>query len=406
MSKLNNSFIAVLDIGTSKIVCLIAKANAEGAINIAGIGHQVSQGIKSGVITDIRLAEQAIRSAVGSAEHMSGINIDSIIVNISGNKQKSQTVKASLGIKGLEITDREISRLISQGSSQHKTEGQEIIHAIPIDFSIDGTTGITNPRGMYGDKLGATLHLITTSSSNVMNLTNCLAQCHLNVEGYIASPYASGTACISDEEKELGVTLLDFGGGTSSIAVFKGGNIIYTDTIPAGGMHITNDLAIGLSTNVETAERMKALYGNVVKTSKDDREIIDIPQSDSDVSHVPKSSLINIIRPRIDEILDMVESRLKDSGVNNIGGQIVITGGGSQLGGLSELVSQRFKRQVRMGAAKRIEGMAESTKGPAFSTCAGMLLLARQQHINKNGKNFITADGFIGRIIEWLRDNF
>jgi cell division protein FtsA len=412
MAKLNTNSIAVLDIGTSKVVCFIAKYTTDGAMAITGIGHQLSQGIKSGVITDIKLAEQSIRSAVGAAEHMAGITIEKLIVNISGNKQKSHVIKAELNIKGQQINHKDISRLIVQACEGYRQQNQEIVHCIPIDYSIDGTGGIKNPLGMYGNSLSSNMHAITTSSSNVVNLTNCLALCHLNVEGYVSSAYASGIACLSDEDRELGATVIDFGSGDTSLAIFKGGNLVHTDTIPVGGMHITNDLAIGLSTNLETAERVKALHGNVFKTSKDDHEIIDIPQIGTDgiseMANVQKSAIINIIKPRADEILDLLEKRLDNFGLHNIGGHIIITGGGSQLSGLSNMVNQRFKRQVRIGLPKHIEGMAESTKGPAFSTCAGMLLLARDQRVNKHlnlNKN-AANDNFITKAIGWFKENF
>ncbi|MCE3231777.1 MAG: cell division protein FtsA [Rickettsiaceae bacterium] len=412
MAKLNNNYVAVLDIGTSKVVCFIAKITSSGNLTITGIGHQLSQGIKSGIITDIKLAEQSIRSAVGAAEHMAGVTLEKIIVNISGNKQKSQLIKAEISIKGAQISSKEVSRLINQACERYKQENREIIHCIPIDYSIDGTSGIKNPQGMYGNNLSSNMHIITTTPSNILNFTNCLALCHLNIEGYVSSAYASGISCLSDEDKELGATVIDFGSGDTSLAVFKNGSIVHSDTIPVGGMHITNDIAIGLSTNIETAERIKALHGNLFKTSKDDQEIIDIPQAGvngmTEISHIQKSTIINIIKPRVDEILDMLESRLHDFGLHNIGGHIILTGGSSQLGGLCEMVTQRFKRQARVGVPILIEGMAESTKGPSFATCTGMLMLARQQRFNKQfaNKKPANSNNMVARTVKWLKENF
>ncbi len=412
MAKLNKSFIAALDIGSSKIVCFIAQVNSNGSLSIVGVGHQVSHGIKSGIITDVKLAEHSVSSAVGIAEQIAGVTVDRAIVNMSGNKQASYNIKAELNIKGQEITDRDISRIILQGCEQNQLAGREIIHCIPVDYTIDGTGGIKNPQGMYCNSLVATLHIITASSSNIINLTNCLAQCHLNIEGYIASSYASGTACLTEDEKELGVTLLDFGGSNVAISVFKGGNIIYTDTVPFGGSNITNDLAIGLSTNLETAERVKTLYGNVFLTAKDEQEIIDIPQTVNggvNTSHIPKSAVISIVKPRVEEILEMTKKSLDKFGQRNTGGHVVITGGGSQLSGLIDLTSQMLGKQVRIGIPQPIDGMAESTKGTAFSTCTGMLLLAAKQrknkHLNLKGKSK-PANGLAGKAINWLKENF
>jgi len=413
MSKLNNNLIAALDIGTSKIACYIASVDSADNITILGVGHQLSQGIRSGIITDMKLAENSIRSALGTAEQLAGVTVDKVIANISGNKLSSEYIQSSLALKGQEVTAREISRLISQACDKYQNSEREIIHCIPAEYSIDKSEDIHNPIGMFCNSIGSTMNLITANSSGIVNLTNCLAQCHLNVEGYIASPYASATACLTEDEKELGVTLLDFGAGNINIAIYKNGTIIYADTIPVGGQHITKDIAIGLSTNLETAERLKTLNGNVFVTARDEQEIIDVPQiaedGTSDITHIEKSKLINIIKPRAEEMLEMVNKKLGRIGRSNIGGNIVITGGACQLGGLANLTSRMLNRQVRLGIAKPIEGMAESTKGPAFSCCAGMLILAARQRKNRR-YNFaakrLLSSGRIGKTLAWLKENF
>lgn len=413
MSKLNTSFIAALDIGATKVVCFIAKVSPDGEMNIIGIGHQVSQGIKSGAITDIKLAEKSIRSAVGAAEQMAGINIDKLVVNISTNKQKSHNIRAEMKIAGNEVTLRDMNQLVIQGCEKYRKDDYEVIHCIPLNYSIDGTDGVKNPLGMYCKSLGSNLHIITAHSPIIFNYANCLAQCHLNTEDYISSAYASGIAVLEEDEKELGATVIDFGGSSTSIAIFKDGEMVYTDTIPVGGMHVTNDIAIGLSTSVENAERIKTLYGNVISSPKDDQEIIDIPQigedGESDINHIQKSDLIAIIRPRVEEILEMIKSKLDKSEFKNVGGNIVITGGGSQLFGLRELTGKMLKRQVRSGSAQYIEGIAESTKGPSFATCTGMLLLAIEKRNRKSpglAARNMSANSLLGRIVIWFRENF
>lgn len=411
MAKLSKSYVSALDIGSSKIVCFIAEITSEGDINILGVGHQLSQGIKSGTITDVKLAEHSISSAVGIAEEIAGVTVDRVIVNVSGSKQASYNIKAELNIKGNEIADRDIARIISHGCEENQLAGREIIHCIPVDYTIDGTAGIKNPQGMYCNSLLATLHIITANASNLINLTNCLAQCHLNIDGYISSAYASGYACLTEDEKELGATALDFGGSNVAISVFKGGNVVYTDSVPFGGASITNDLAIGLSTNIETAERIKNLYGNVFASSRDEQEIIDIPQITdggiSSTSHIPKSAITGIIKPRAEEILELVKRSLEKLGMHNIGGHIVVTGGGSQLGGILELTSQMLGRPVRAGLPHAIESMAESTKGAAFSTCTGLLMLAAKQRRNKSVKvKSKSGNNMLGKAMNWLKENF
>ncbi len=413
MPRLGKSFITSLDIGSSKISCFISEILPDGQLNIIGIGHQVSGGIKSGTITDIRLAENSIRAAVGAAEQMAGVNVDRVIVNISGCMQKSHHLYAEMSVTNHEISSRDIHKIIAQGCGQIQDEDREIIHCIPVEYAIDNMKGIKDPNGMHGKVLSAQMHVVAASHSSLLNITSCLAKCHLDVEDFIISPYASAIACLSRDEKELGTIFIDFGGSHTSIAIFKHSNMIYADFIPVGGSHITNDIALGLATSLESAERAKTLYGNLISTAKDEREIIDIPQVGDDgraeMNHVQRSTLVGIIRPRVDEILELISSRLQASGYRNIGGNVVISGGGSQLGGLKELVANYFSKQVRQGLPKKIEGMAESTKGAAFSTCTGMLLLTLE-------KRKLSSYDFMGRIsrfnsplqriAEWFRENF
>ncbi|MDA0782786.1 MAG: cell division protein FtsA [Rickettsiales bacterium] len=410
MSKFNSNIIAVLDIGSAKVACFIARLSGDGELNVIGIGHQVAEGIKSGVIVDIKQAENSIRSAVGAAEEMAKLNIDRVIVNVSGNKLRSVKTKIDLKIKGSEISERDISRIISEGAEKFSTD-EEVIHCIPVDYEIDGTAGIKNPIGMYANNLVANLNIVTVASSNIMNLNSCLALCHLNIEGYIASPYASAVSCLTEDEKELGVTLIDFGAGCTSICVFKGGKMIYLDTIAVGGRHITNDIAIGLSTTIEIAERVKTLHGNVFKAEKDEQEIIDLIPSgvneSSDISQVQKSELIAIIKPRAEEILELVYNSIKKFGFHNTGGKIVITGGASQIRGMDDFVEQHLSRAVRVGTPEFIEGMAESTRGCSFATSVGMLNLTKRQRNNKTfNLSNIGNKGFVGKVFFWLRNNF
>lgn len=411
MSK-RNSFLTALDIGTNKIGCFIAQRDGSGEINVIGIGHQLSQGIKSGVITDIKLAEKSIRSAVGAAEQMAGVNVDRVVVNISGAQQKSSRVHAEMAIANQAITNRDINLIINQGCEQSKTENNDIIHCIPINYSVDQTSGIKDPVGMFANSLAVTLNVVNIPSNTLYNLANCLAQCHLDIENYVISPYASGLSCLGEDEKELGVTLVDFGGGNTSISVFREGKLAYCNVLPVGGNHITNDIAIGLSIDIADAERIKTLYGNVISSSKDEVEIIDLPNSvDSgiaDMSHITKSSLVNIIRPRVEEILEMVKANVTGSVFGGVVGNVVITGGASQLGGLKELSEQILGKRVRMGIPKYINGMAENTKGPAFATCSGILLFSGSNNVGYHdisGKDLYLLRPF-DKMIRWFKDNF
>lgn len=413
MPRLGKSIITGLDIGSSKTSCFIAEISPENTLNVLGIGHQISNGVKSGTITDIKLAEHSIRAAVGAAEQMATVNVDRVVVNISGCNQKSHHVHAELALSANEINIRDIHRITAQACAQITDEEREIIHCIPIDYCIDGIKGIKDPTGMRGKLLSAEMHIVSASKSALQNITTCLANCHLDVEDYITSPYASSIACINDDERTLGTILLDFGGGHTGISIFKNNEMIHTDFVPLGGLHITSDIALGLATSLESAERTKTLYGNLISTAKDERQIIDIPQigddGRSEMNHVERSNLVGIIKPRVDEILEMVADKIDASGYGNVGGNIVITGGGSQIGGLKELVAHSFAKRVRQGLPKKIEGMAESTKGPAFSTCTGILLFTLQKRIPTTYGFMGKASNFnspVRRMFSWLRENF
>ncbi len=415
--------VAVLDLGTSKIACFIAHINNAGKITVLGIGHQVSQGIKAGIVIDVKKAEVSILAAINAAEKMAGETIEQAIINVSGSSIDSNIISVETSTSGHEVTDRDVNLIIRKGYEHHSVEEGEIIHCMPIDYAIDEIRGIRDPRGMLGSTLSTELHIITASSTTVHNLTNCLARCELQVEDYVTTPNVSAEACLTEDEKNLGVICLDIGAGNTSIALYSNGNCIYVDSIPVGGGHVTRDIAKGFSISIESAERIKTLYGTVIHTPGDDREVIDIPLSDmqadipNDVSvglddkFISKSFLTSIIRPRMEEILELAKKNLESSSFYNIAGpRVVITGGASQLQGVKELAGQIFNKHVRIGTPADLEGMPDSIKGPAFSACVGMLLYAASKYdISSNmvsQANNISKKTVIGRMVKWFKDNF
>ncbi|MGE0754780.1 MAG: cell division protein FtsA, partial [Alphaproteobacteria bacterium] len=254
--------VAVLDVGTAKIACFIAHIDSAGEIKVTGIGHQLSKGIRSGIITDFAEAEASLVSAVHAAEQMAGEQVENVLVSLSGGNLVSRNVMVEMSMLGEEVTDRDIMDIVEQGRASVSHSELEIIHCIPVSYYLDGAKGITDPRKMYGKKLGADLHMITGLPSVTRNLAHCIGRCHLNVDEYIASPYASALSVLEEDEKQLGVTLVDMGAGVTSFCVFSGGKNIYTDAIPVGGSHVTNDIARGLSTSLHNAERLKTLHGS------------------------------------------------------------------------------------------------------------------------------------------------
>jgi len=428
LGKTRTGLVGALDIGSSKVCCFVARigdggsgpllgrsAAPAGSIRVGGIGHQVSRGVRNGQVVDTDMLQTSIVNAVHAAEKMVGENIDSVIVNLSGGWPASQTVGVEVSISGHEVGDADVRRVLHQWHSLDGLEDHDLIHSIPVGFTIDGANGIRDPRGMYGQTLGAHMHVVTANSGAVKTLQTVIERCHLDIDALVVAPYASGLACLVEDEMDLGVTVIDMGGGTTTIAVFFDGNVVFTDCIPVGGQHVTSDIARGLSTPVLAAERLKTLYGSATPSPLDDQETIDVPligeEEHGHPNHVPKSLLVGIIRPRLEETFELVRSRLEESGFDKVAGRrVVLTGGASQLPGVRDLAQLVLNKQVRMGRPNRVQGLAEAAGGPAFSTCAGLLVYAANPHLDAPRPAPASPQpertGLMGRVGSWLREHF
>jgi cell division protein FtsA len=413
MTKMNirprGGLLAAVDIGTTKISCFIAKME-DGAPRVVGIGHQVSKGVRNGVIVDIEAASRSILNCVHAAEEMAGATISETVINVSGGFAGSRLVKSELALNGREVSEMLMQRVLDQGHRIKDMPDRTVIHSIPVGFSIDGGRSLRDPRGLFGQKLTVNMNVVTAQFAAVRNLSNCVGRCHLETAAVVVSPYASGLSCLVEDESELGVTVIDMGGGTTTIGVFFAGNLVFADSLPVGGSHVTNDIARGLSTPLAHAERLKALFGSAIAATLDDRETIAVPQigeeDEGHVSHVPKSLLVSIIAPRIEETFEMVRNRLEASGFDKIAGRrVVLTGGACQLHGVRELAGLILDKQVRIGRPARIKGLAESTHGPAFSAAAGLLLFAMSEKAESPHASRLPAGGLLGRVGQWLREN-
>lgn len=396
---------AVLDIGTSKIVCFIAEINDEGRIDVKGVGHQLSRGIRSSSITDFAEAETSIMSAVHAAEQMAEIRIDEVMVSIAGLGLQSKSVTVEMALQGEEVSDRDILDILSQGRSSIENHQEHIIHCLPTSYTLDGNRGITDPRRMFGKELAVELNVITAPANLIQNIRHCIARCHLDVSSFVAMPHASAAACLDDDEMELGVTLIDIGGGNTTFSVFYHGRNIYTDVIAVGGAHVTSDIAKGLSTTIAHAERLKTLHGSCIPSSSDDQVMISAPvlgeDDDSEEDNtMPRSTLVSIIRPRMEEILEMVRAQLQANDMEKYAGRrLVITGGASQLIGTRDLAGRMFGKNVRLGRPKPIPGLAESVSGPAFATAIGMIKLIGKKSFEERLYEESTAkQGFMHRL--------
>ena len=339
LTKPRSGTVAVLDIGTSKVCCLIARTGRpapDGANTVAtqprliGAGHQVSRGVRNGTIVNVDATEDAIRKAVHMAEQMAQETINSVTVNLSAGAPVSEILSVDVDIGGQQIDESDLHRIFQQthslrdnanGTSNDGTNGKdrELIHSIPVGFSIDGQQGIADPRGMFGQKLSVNMHLVSASANAVRTIRAAIERCHLEIDGFVLSPYAAGLATLVEDESDLGTTVVDMGGGTTGLSIFYDGEMIFADTIPVGGNHVTADIARGLSTPLTIAERLKTLFGNAIATESDEHEMLDVPQVGEDehtaTHQFPRSLLNGIIQPRIEETFELVRSRLDDSGL-------------------------------------------------------------------------------------------
>ncbi len=417
--KPKGSVIAALDIGSSKIACFIARiVDDEGRFQVMGVGHQASAGIKGGTVVDLGAAELSIRQCVSAAEKMaenalSGYPLRDVMINVPGIHARSHNFGVDVNLLGHEVTDNDIRRALARAQDHVTGSGQEMVHAIPTGFAIDNRGGIRDPRGMLGQVMSVDVHLVTGEATALRNTAACIEASHLDVVALCLSSYAAGLSSLVDDEMDLGCTVIDMGAGVTSFAVFQGGSLIFADALPLGGQHVTSDIARGLTTSMMDAERMKALYGSAMATMADENELIDVPVVGEDErthpNHVPRSLLVGIIQPRLEEILELVRARLQDTGVSAIAGRrVVLTGGASQIPGLRDLAQLVLDKQVRLGRPLRIQGLAEAVNGPAFSTTAGLLTyLSERSHEAPDDILAQVEPGSLWeRVRYWLRENW
>lgn len=381
------TMLAALDIGSHKNACFIGRViDDKGSVEVLGVGYQASQGVKNGTVIDIEAADNAIRQTVHTAENMAvaamkGYPLRDVIVNVPGTQTKSHNISVTVQIDGQVITNNDVVRALVKAQDQVIAPNAELIHTMPVNCRIDGHDGIRDPQGMTGQSMEVDIHLVQGDVGPLQNMASCVERSHLDVSALCCAAYASGLACLVEDEMDLGCTVIDMGAGVTSFAVFQGGAMIYSDSIPLGGWHVTNDIARGLTCPNNDAERLKTLYGSAMVTSSDENELIDVPQlgemDDNLPNHVPRSLLIGIIQPRLEEILEMVRERLNRSGHGKaVGRRVVLTGGASQLPGLRDLAQMILDKQVRLGRPIRLSGLPDAVSGPAFSTVAGLLTYA------------------------------
>jgi cell division protein FtsA len=400
----------VLDIGSTKICCLIGRVDGDGAIRVIGSGLQKSGGVRAGGIVDLEAAEQAMGRALAEAEEQSNHRLRDVTVNLTCGQPESRLFNVQWPVGGRTVSEQDIRRVIHEGRYRAAAEGRETIHVLPLTFSLDETQGVADPRGLRCEQMSVRLHVIDTGASAIQNLIASLARCELDLLELVSAPLASGLATLAEDERQLGATVIDMGGGTTGMAVFSEGQLLHTSSLPIGGQHATNDIARGLSTSVSHAERLKTLYGHAQPSPDDERVMVAVPlvgEEDHELNQVPRSEVVKIVRPRLEETFELVKARLEAAGIaREAGNRVVLTGGASQLSGARELAGRILDRQVRLGRPVHVQGLPEHAAGPAFSTAAGLLIWAcgMGRHLSDIDMTEEGSNTLLTRIVKFLRD--
>ncbi len=420
--------IAALDIGSTKVCCLIARVEPPARnstsgpkIKILGVGHHAARGIRGGTVVNLEEAERSIRLAVDAAERMGQVSVAEVYVNVAGGQPRSICYRGAVQIENDVVTDGDVTAVTAAAMGQVNLDGRVLLHASPVQYCVDDAKGVRDPIGMYGTNLGVDVNAVLVERGAMHNLAMVVERCHLSVAGFVIAPYAAGRSVLVDDEIELGTTLIDMGGATTSVAMFQDGNLIYGDVLPIGGHHITKDLARGLSTTIAHAERMKTLYGSALPSIYDDREMISVPilgeRGVDAINSVPRSMLTGIIRPRLEEIFEMIQDRLAQSPVADkfgrqlVGRQLVLCGGASQLTGMREAAGQIMSRNIRMAPPRGFSGLPESCKSPAFSVATGLLAYAldpdyHMARMIEFSQETVKSTRYLNRVGQWIKESF
>ncbi|TDT37875.1 cell division protein FtsA [Halospina denitrificans] len=404
------NMIVGLDIGTSKIVALVGKQNPDGTIEVAGIGSHPSRGLKRGVVVNIETTVQAIQRAVEEAELMAGCRIHSVYAGIAGSHIRSMNSHGIVAIRDREVTQADMDRVIDAAQAVAIPADQKILHILPQEFVIDSQEGIKEPLGMSGVRLEAKVHLVTCAVNAVQNIDKCVRRCGLEVDDIILEQLASSYSVLTDDEKELGVCMVDIGGGTTDIAIFTGGAIRHTAVIPIAGDQVTNDIAMALRTPTQNAEEIKTRYACALTQLAGADETIKVPGvGDRAPRDLSRAALAEVVEPRYEELFALVQSELRRSGFEDlIPAGIVLTGGSSMMEGVVELAEEIFHAPVRLASPTGITGMSDVVSNPVYATGAGLLMYGFKQIELGQGRESRPAseNTLLARIKNWFTGNF
>lgn len=428
-TAMQRGVIAILDVGSSKVACLILRFDGEvrpreadgvgpmagqSSFRIIGAATTRSRGVRFGEISVMNETERAIRTAVQGAQKMANVRVDHVIACFSGADPRSYGLAGELPLQDSVVTEQDVARVLAACDVPDIGPGREVLHAQPVNFALDHRTGLGDPRGQIGNRLACDMHLLSVDGDVVQNLIHCIKRCDLEIAGLASSAYVSGISSLVEDEQELGAACVDMGGGTTGISIFMKKHMIYADSVRMGGDHVTSDIAKGLQVPVSVAERIKTKHGGVQATGMDDRDMIaiggDSGDWEKDRRAISRTELIGIMRPRVEEILEEARSRLDAAGFDSLPSQqIVLTGGASQVPGLDGLAARILGQRVRLGRPLRVQGLPQAVTGPAFSSAVGLCLFAA--HPQDEWWDFeIPNERYparsLKRALRWLKDNW
>ncbi|MGB5868955.1 MAG: cell division protein FtsA [Albidovulum sp.] len=427
-AALQRGVVAILDVGTSKVACLVLRVEGTDAVREDGLGSLAGQsqfrvigaattrsrGVRFGEIDAMHETERAIRTAVQAAQKMANVRVDHVIACMSGARPRSYGLAGEIALPSGQVSEQDIGRVLAACDVPDFGENREVIHAHPVNFAIDHRSGLGDPRGHVGNTLATDMHLVTIDTQAVQNLLYCIKRCDLELAGIASSAYVSGISSLVEDEQELGAACIDMGGGATGVSIFIKKHMIFTDSVRLGGDHVTSDISKGLQVPLAVAERIKTRHGGVVATGMDDREMIEIGADcgdwEKDRRQVSRAELIGIMRPRVEEVLEEVRAMLDAAGFDQLPSQqIVLTGGASQIPGLDGLVARILGQNVRLGRPLRVQGLPQAATGPAFSSTVGLCLFAA--HPQDEWWDFeIPAERYparsLRRAVKWFRDNW
>lgn len=408
--KPDRNLIVGLDIGTSKIVAMVAELNSEGQLEIIGVGSHPSRGLKKGVVVNIDATVQSMQRALEEAELMAGCQIHSVFVGIAGSHIRSFNSHGIVAIRDEEVTQYDVERVIEAARAVAIPADQKTLHILPQEFIIDNQDCVREPIGMSGVRLEAKVHMVTGSVTAASNIVKCVRRCGLDVNDIVLEQLASSCSVLTEDEKQLGVCLVDIGGGTTDIAIYTEGAIRHTAVIPIAGDQVTNDIAVALRTPIQSAENIKIQYGCAWTKIANNDEILEIPMvGDRAAKRLSRVALAEVIEPRFEELFNLIQTEIHRCGVEELlGSGIVLTGGSARIQGIAELAEEVFRLPVRIGIPRDVTGLVDVVKNPMYATSVGLVIYGYQrQHAAR--ADLISNQGFkgiFGRMKSWFQGNF